>query len=355
MKLQAITLAAFLAVATTDADRNGIRSHSDRELGSKKKSSSSSSSKSSNDDCTIKPFPVHCIGGDLQPEWVGVKGEVCLAAGQGLCRKRSNWQFGITAPMPIPVPLPGDPIGPGMPCKGGKCPYPLPYGPGEREPWMAMPMGPGGDRRKLWKWGKTPYPEYEYEVELPLPYNVSEASAVLWKGKCDPVFVLPAPTKELCVGMVGPMDFEEMALAGWSYLVFKHSELPVELIPVNQTLPVTLPIPEPETIDGDYWLLFPPYAGGDNSYHKFPRLKLDPDVDNSNILKFKRGADGKDDENVLIAIDKDGDVSINPLVNLYFAPDGNRTFAFPLDLEDVFPELAAPIEKSKAYFPDWEW
>ena len=335
MKLQAITLAAFLAVAAT-AKQGGVRQKTDdrdanrkrRELGSKKHKRNK---------CAVPIYSTTCESGDLQPTWVGVKGEVCLSAGQSLCRERTNWNFGVTAPVP-----PG--MGGGMMGGGGSGKDPIP-GPGSWGPLIpvgSVPVmrakggdeagapvniaGMGGDR-KLGK-NKKNGGDYVYgyptvippHVQLPepaLPYNLTEASAHLWRGDdCDPVWSFPLGTTDVCVGMVGQMDFPDGALAASSYLVFKNVVPPSNATATADT--------------GDLWLTFHPLVGGD--WKSMPRLKLATDIDDGIVLKFKRGPDGKDNEDVLMTLNKDGDVDLNPYVKVFFAPDGDRTEAVPVDL-----------------------
>jgi len=326
MKLQAITLAAFLAVAAT-AKQGGVRQKTDdrdankkrRELGSKKHKRNK---------CAVPIFPTTCESGDLQPTWVGVKGEVCLSAGQSLCRKRTNWNVGITAPVPPGMGGGGD----GM-MGGGGDGIPGP------ETWDGVIPSPkniagmGGDR-KLGKnknnkknGGDKYYYKYptvllppEFPANLPepaLPYNLTEASAHLWRGDdCDPVWSFPLGTTDVCVGMVGQMDFPDGALAASSYLVFKNVVPPPNATATADT--------------GDLWLTWHPLIGGD--WKSMPRLKLVTDIDDGIVLKFKRGPDGKDNEDVLMTLNKDGDVDLNPYVKVFFAPDGDRTEAVPVDL-----------------------
>ena len=413
MKLQAITVAAFLAVASTDlvdAKQGGVRrktkentahkkknvahkkhhnhnaahakskaaATAKRELGNKKKSSSKS------DKCDVPIFPTECQDGDLQPMWVGVKGEVCLSAGNSLCRKKHNWQFGVTAPMPPmmgggmggmgmgmdPIPGPGHwgplPSKPGYyPGQGGTgcdkkwgCPIPdWSQVKPQQEPWGAM--GGGGDR-KLGKWDNKAKPSGAYWYgnpvtlpsyppvnlpEMPLPYNATDASAHLWRGAdCDPIWSFPQPTTDVCVGMVGKDDFTNSTFAASSYLTFKNSTLPGAANPDG-----------PDDLDGDYWFIFHPLVGGD--WKSMPRLKLDPSIDDGIVMKFKRGPDGKDNEDLLMAIDKDGDVFLNPYGQLFFAPDGDRTKAFEVDVTVAFPPpVMMPPDMMKKYGlwkPDW--
>ena len=342
MKLQAITLAAFLAVAAS-AKQGGDRRKTDDHDANKKKRELGRNKKK---ECAVPIFPTTCESGDLQPTWVGVKGEVCLSAGQSLCRERTNWNFGVTAPVP-----PG--MGGGMMGGGGMGSDPIP-GPGTWGPvappgfvLMAKgneagaPMniaGMGGDR-KLGKKNKKnkkkyqdPYWDYygngkpivlpspDFPANLPepaLPYNLTEASAHLWRGDdCDPVWSFPLGTTDVCVGMVGQMDFPDGALAASSYLVFKNVVPPSNATATADT--------------GDLWLTWHPLIGGD--WKSMPRLKLVTDIDDGIVLKFKRGPDGEDNEDALITLDKDGDVDLNPYVKVFFAPDGNRTEAVPVDL-----------------------
>lgn len=317
MKLQAITLAAFLAVAAT-AKQGGVRRKTDdrdankkrRELGSKKHKRNK---------CAVPIFPTTCESGDLQPTWVGVKGEVCLSAGQSLCRKRTNWNVGITAPVPPGMGGGGD----GMMGGGGKMdsiPTPDKWGPLDRKL---------GKNKKKYQASGTYY-NYNGDgnaIVLPsppanlpepaLPYNLTEASAHLWRGDdCDPVWSFPLGTTDVCVGMVGQMDFPDGALAASSYLVFKNVVPPPNATATADT--------------GDLWLTWHPLIGGD--WKSMPRLKLATDIDDGIVLKFKRGPDGKDNEDVLMTLNKDGDVDLNPYVKVFFAPDGNRTEAVPVDL-----------------------
>mmetsp|Transcript_34669 Transcript_34669/g.101910 ORF Transcript_34669/g.101910 Transcript_34669/m.101910 type:complete len:405 (-) Transcript_34669:194-1408(-) len=389
MKLQAITLAAFLAVAATSADakQGGVRrkpnkkktaahkkkanvdaghkknthQKKQRELGSNKKKSSSSSKSNK---CKVPIFPTKCDSGDLQPSWVGVKGEVCLAAGNSLCRKRTNWQFGVTAPMPVmggmppgmggmpmdPIPGPDKwgmippkpdvyPGRPGTNCPSTGCPMPPPGTQGQAEPYNGMPAMMPGDRKLGNKKKTKPSGWYGYGTgtpmilptpmmppvnlpEPPLPYNLTDASAHLWRGDdCDPVWSFPQGTTDVCVGMVGEKDFPDGAFAASSYMVFKNVVAP-DVNPLNAT-------------SGDVWLIFHPLIGGD--WTKMPRLKLDTDIENQLPLKFKRGPDGKDDEDVLMAIDKDGEAYVNPYGQLFYAEGGNRTKAVELDLGMFMP------------------
>ena len=414
MKLQAITVAAFLAVASTDvvdAKQGGVRrkttkeentahkkktAHKNkhhntahakskaatsttakRELGNKKKS----------DKCDVPIFPTDCGDGDgdLQPMWVGVKGEVCLSMGNSLCRKKHNWQFGVTAPMPMMGPggmMPGmgmDPI-PG-PESWGPLPvnpnyYPGQGGTGCDKKWgckmpdlsQVMPQsepvngggnmaGMGGGDRKLGKnkkkWDKKPMPSGPYWgygtpmvlptpmmppavnlPEPPLPYNATDASAHLWRGPdCDPVWSFPHPATDVCVGMVGKDDFTNSTFAASSYLTFKNSTLPGAANPDGSGT----------DLDGDYWAIFHPLVGGD--WKTMPRLKLDPSIDDGIVMKFKRGPDGKDNEDLLMAIDKDGDVFFNPYGQVFFAPGGDRTMAFMVDVSVAFPPTMMMTEE----------
>ena len=325
MKLQAITLAAFLAVAAT-AKQGGVRRKTDdrdankkrRELGSKKHKRNK---------CAVPIYSTTCESGDLQPTWVGVKGEVCLSAGQSLCRKRTNWNFGVTAPVPPGMGGGGD----GMMGGGGMGDDLIPT----PDKWDLSPLPPGlgkgyagmGGDRKLGK-NKKNGGDYVYgyptvippHVQLPepaLPYNLTEASAHLWRGDdCDPVWSFPLGTTDVCVGMVGQMDFPDGALAASSYLVFKNVVPPPNATATADT--------------GDLWLTWHPLIGGD--WKSMPRLKLATDIDDGIVLKFKRGPDGKDNEDVLMTLNKDGDVDLNPYVKVFFAPDGDRTEAVPVDL-----------------------
>jgi len=325
MKLQAITLAAFLAVAAT-AKQGGVRQKTDdrdanrkrRELGSKKHKRNK---------CAVPIYSTTCESGDLQPTWVGVKGEVCLSAGQSLCRKRTNWNFGVTAPVPPGMGGGGD----GMMGGGGMGDDLIPT----PDKWDLSPLPPGlgkgyagmGGDRKLGK-NKKNGGDYVYgyptvippHVQLPepaLPYNLTEASAHLWRGDdCDPVWSFPLGTTDVCVGMVGQMDFPDGALAASSYLVFKNVVPPPNATATADT--------------GDLWLTWHPLIGGD--WKSMPRLKLATDIDDGIVLKFKRGPDGKDNEDVLMTLNKDGDVDLNPYVKVFFAPDGDRTEAVPVDL-----------------------
>ena len=340
MKLQAITLAAFLAVAAT-AKQGGVRRKTDDHNANKKKRELGSKKKHKRNKCAVPIYSTTCKSGDLQPTWVGVKGEVCLSAGQSLCRERTNWNFGVTAPVP-----PG--MGGGMMGGGGMGKDPIP-GPGTWGP-VTPPgfiMGPappgyilraedggeagapvniagmGGDRnlKKYYGRGKPivlPSPDFPGNLpEPPLPYNLTEASAHLWRGDdCDPVWSFPLGTTDVCVGMVGQMDFPDGALAASSYLVFKNVVPPSNAIATADT--------------GDLWLTWHPLIGGD--WKSMPRLKLVTDIDDGIVLKFKRGPDGEDNEDALITLDKDGDVDLNPYVKVFFAPDGNRTEAVPVDL-----------------------
>jgi len=322
MKLQAITLAAFLAVAAT-AKQGGVRQKTDdrdankkrRELGSKKHKRNK---------CAVPIFPTTCESGDLQPTWVGVKGEVCLSAGQSLCRKRTNWNVGITAPVPPGMGGGGD----GMMGGGGMGDDPIPT-PDKWEPFDRK-LGKKKNKKKYresdpyWNYNgdgnaiNLPPPGFPANLPEPaLPYNLTEASAHLWRGDdCDPVWSFPLGTTDVCVGMVGQMDFPDGALAASSYLVFKNVVPPPNATATADT--------------GDLWLTWHPLIGGD--WKSMPRLKLVTDIDDGIVLKFKRGPDGKDNEDVLMTLNKDGDVDLNPYVKVFFAPDGDRTEAVPVDL-----------------------
>jgi len=411
MKLQAVALAAFVAVAATSADakQGGVRrktkeganknnnkarrvqnkkhvaGHDDRkdkvqkknkvqkkkhqaaarkkrELGSKKKNK-----------CDVPIFPTTCVSGDLQPSWVGVKGEVCLSAGDSLCRNKNNWQFGVTAPMPMmggggmmdPIPLPSQwpelyPSGPtpwpGVNTCEPNCVLPdFSKVKAQSEPTYAMN---GGDRRKLGK-KKGPKPSGSYWMypgtptvlpspmmpskepwEPPLPYNLTDASAHLWRGSdCDPVFSFPRPTTDVCVGMVGLNDFTNSSFAASSYLTFKNSTLPGSANPNGDA-----------DLDGDYWLLFHPLVGGD--WKSMPRLNLVPKLDDGIVVKFQRGPEGKDNEDLLMLIDKDGEVGVNPYGQAFFAPGGDRTAAFEIGVDVVFPpQMIMPPDMLGIYFP----
>ena len=359
MKLQAITLAAFLAVASTDvvvdAKQGGVRKNTKEEHAAHKKRTNQHAAAHSTakrelgkkNKCDVPIFPTECDGGDLQPTWVGVKGEVCLSAGNSLCRKSHNWQFGVTAPMP-----------PGMDAddmngNGGNGKDPIP-GPAMWGPIPGYKVNNGGRRelgKKKWNGKAQPSGAYWYNgqaallpagilgtpvnlPEPPLPYNVTDASAHLWRGSdCDPVWSFPRPASDVCIGMVGKDDFTNSTFAASSYMTFKNSTYTN-----TTTTPNTV-------IDGDWWFIFHPLIGGD--WKTMPRLKLDPSIKDGIVMKFKRGPDGKDNEDLLMAIDKDGDIFFNPYGEAYFAPNGDRSQAFgPVPLEAVFPPTTIMDQKT---------
>ena len=167
---------------------------------------------------------------------------------------------------------------------------------------------------------------------MPLPYSAADASAHLWRGSdCDPVWSFPGPATDVCVGMVGKDDFTNSTFAASSYLTFKNSTY------FNST---TTDLAN-SAIAGDYWFIFPPLIGGD--WKTMPRLKIDPSIDDGIVLKFKRGPDGKDNEDVLVAIDKDGGTYVNPYGQAFFAPGGDRSQAFEVPVATVLPSTGLDI------------